>query len=179
MQRLGFGQEDYDYLQQLAESIAEASNSRSVAKPATDEASSNCKMIDIPWTVRFNDYVVHGSSKCLVATKQIKPGTTLLYEQSKEAMLAARRRLMDKYPIMFVLGEQCMVPVDRFDAPVRFENQLVNFTTVEHKVKDTLAFDKHFEKCYENRREMKRRRIVLQPKGDDYTIERIEYPSHL
>ena len=176
---LALGKEDYDYLQQLAESIAEVSNTSSMAKPAIDEMSSNCKIVEIPWSVCFDTKVIKGSSKCLIAKRSIEASATLLYEQSKEAMLAARRRLMDKYPIMFVLGKECKVPVDRFDAPVRVENKLVNFTTLEHKSDYKVSFDKHFEKCYENRRETKRRRVVLEPHGEDYRIERIESPSHL
>ena len=91
--------------------------------------------------------------------KKVDRGSaTLLYEQSKEAMLAARRRLMDKYPIMFVLGKsaKCRLILRCRCA----ENKLVNFTTPSTRV--TIKFLlTNILRSVTKIGETKRRRVVL------------------
>ena len=124
---------------------------------------------------------LHGAriSTCLIRWCAVCRCAQMLGTILGSIVLSSDVPLPTSGPIMFVLGKECKVPVDRFDAPVRVENKLVNFTTLEHKSDYKVSFDKHFEKCYENRRETKRRRVVLEPHGEDYRIERIESPSHL
>ncbi len=171
--------ESYDYIEKLAISIAEVDALESIAKPAISKYSSNCKYVTLPWTIKIKSLVIKGNSVCLVATKDIEPRSTLLYEQNEGVMLQAKERLLSKYPVIFFIGENNMVPTKCFDAPVKLEPRLVNFTTVEDKKKYSISFDKDLKNCYENKRYAKRRRIFLKQKGKTFTVEKIENPTHL
>lgn len=168
--------EKYDYMEQLAKSIAEVNVLKSIAKPAINISSSNCKYIHIPWSISFQSRRIHGTSMCLVATKGIEPGSTLLYEQSRTAMLGARRRLLARYPVMFVVDKEHMVPLEAFDAPVTVKKKIVNFTTISNKTEHAITFDKTVG-AYKNGPNCKRRKVYLEQDGKAYKVKKIENPK--
>ena len=170
--------EKYDYMEQLANSIAKVNVLKSIAKPAINISSSNCKYIHIPWSISFQSRRIDGTSMCLVATKDIEPASTLLYEQSRTAMLKARRRLLARYPVMFVVDQEHMVPLEVFDAPVKVKQKLINFTTVPNKTEHVITFDKTLG-AYKNEPSCKRRKVYLEKDGKVYKVKRIEDPKHL
>ena len=173
--------ETYDYVENLAVSIADANSLESIAKPAIDKTSSNCKHVTIPWSIHIKSKRIHGKSICLIATKDIPPQSTLLYEQNEAAMLEVKRRLLNKYPVVFDIDGVTMTPKHMFDAPVKIDNNLINFTTLDKKTKYEIAFDTTLN-AYETKMctsDLKRRKVFLKKKGNVFQVNKIENPSHL
>lgn len=168
--------ETYDYIEQLAKSLQNVNELKSIAKPAISKKSSNCKYLRVPWSIHFKSKTIHGTSMCLVATKNIHAKSTLLYEQNAKAMQEAQRRLVARYPLMFVLDKQNMVPTDIFDAPVKVKKQLVNFTTVPNKLAQRITFDKSLD-AYTKKQSCKRRNVFLEQDGKAYKVKKIENPK--
>ena len=172
--------EDYDYLEKLGTSIANVDAMESVAKPAISKSSSNCKYITMPWSITVNSRRIHGKSVCLVATKDIQPKSTFLFEQRNEHMQDTKKKLFCKYPVMFVFKDYTLVPNDTFDAPVKIQDQLVNFTTLKNKRKHCISFAHDFQANYsKNKNNAKRRRFFLKKQGEAFAIVKVENPSHL
>ena len=172
--------ETYDYVENLAVSIAEVDALESIAKPAIDKTSSNCKYVTLPWTIKIKSRLIKGNSICLVATKDIEPKSTLLYEQDERAMFAVKRRLLNKYPVVFDIEGVTIAPKHMFDAPVKIGNNLINFTTLENKWIYDISFDDTLNVYDETKmctRELKRRRVFLKKKGEKFKINKIENPS--
>ncbi len=173
---LSITKETYDYMEQLAKSLQVVNEQKSIAKPAISKKSSNCKYVHLPWSIRFKSKTISGTSMCLVATKDIHAKSTLLYEQSAKAMQEARRRLVARYPLMFVLGNEHMVPTDTFDAPVKVKRRLVNFTTVPNKLAQRISFDNSLD-AYKKKPNCKRRKVFLEQDGKAYKVKKIENPK--
>ena len=177
---LSITKEAYDYIEKLGKNIANVDAMESIAKPAISKCSSNCKYITMPWSITVNSRRINGKSVCLVATKDIQPKSTFLFEQKNEHMQQTKKKLFSKYPIMFVFKDYTLVPNDTFDAPVKIQDQLVNFTTVKNKRKHCISFAHDFQANYsKNKNNAKRRRFFLKKHGETFVIEKVENPTHL
>jgi hypothetical protein len=124
--------ERYMYAKMLAEQLAEVDQPTKVAKPAIRN-NYNCFYQQINWKMDIHGHKVQGSSVCLVASKDIKRGEVLLYKQGPEEQRITRASILDRYPLMFHLGNKSLFPKNDIDVPIYLDGQLTNFMHVKEK----------------------------------------------
>ncbi|MAU13918.1 MAG: hypothetical protein CMH46_00075 [Muricauda sp.] len=123
----------YMYAQMLAKQLAEVQQPSCIAKPAANDMY-NCYYKDIPWEMNAYGHKVSGVSTCLVASRDIKVGEGLLFQQEIEQQEETKAKIINCFPVVFKLNRRkWLYPKNAMDVPVYLDGQLTNFIEVKEK----------------------------------------------